>query len=346
MSCYETPNSTSPMIVTTSLNTEGVPSLLETLAALQLPIFQQFANSVSLATNTSSASSNASEHSSSAFHPVTTASLFSSSSSDTMALPQIHLSSPTSLPIDTNPIMQGLSLTPYISVSISDCSSLTPQGSFLPSLSSQAPSISSSLLSTPTVLTPISVGQHIGGQSPLTIPSIHISPTFALQNYLELPQSSFDPPSTSSYRRSSAPEGSLRTPLGNHERRRYSDFTVESLLRQPDHLCWPLMEKRTTASGRKQRTIYGLRQTEVLEEAFNSQKYMVGTGTIWKPRDYETLGNSNRRSKQRKMSRVIEEEERKKCERERELALLRELADKTGQDKAHHRQHHSDSMMK
>ena len=42
----------------------------------------------------------------------------------------------------------------------------------------------------------------------------------------------------------------------------------------------------------------------------------------------------------------MEEEERKKCERERELALLRELADKTGQDKAHQRHHHSDSMMK
>ncbi|CAB3403648.1 unnamed protein product [Caenorhabditis bovis] len=58
---------------------------------------------------------------------------------------------------------------------------------------------------------------------------------------------------------------------------------------------------------RKQRTIYGVKQTEVLEEAFNSQKYMVGVEREMLARD---LGLSeaqvrvwfqNRRSKFRKV---------------------------------------------
>uniref|UniRef100_A0A1I7XSK9 Homeobox domain-containing protein n=1 Tax=Heterorhabditis bacteriophora TaxID=37862 RepID=A0A1I7XSK9_HETBA len=118
-------------------------------------------------------------------------------------------------------------------------------------------------------------------------------------------------PSTS-YRRQSAPEGVLRPPIPN-ERRRYSDFSVQSLLHPPPEED---VEPKRTSTGRKQRTIYGLKQTEVLEEAFHSQRYMVGAeremlaARLGLSEAQVRVWFQNRRSKHRKMTKMAEQEQK------------------------------------
>ncbi|OZC07913.1 homeobox domain protein [Onchocerca flexuosa] len=105
------------------------------------------------------------------------------------------------------------------------------------------------------------------------------------------------------------------------EIKRLSDFSINRLLRK--HCAGSTLNKRsdTTTSnghqhdersgkGRKQRTIYGVSQTKILEKAFEEQQYMVGTEREMLA---ERLGLSeaqvrvwfqNRRSKWRKQLRA------------------------------------------
>ncbi|CAJ0942283.1 unnamed protein product, partial [Mesorhabditis belari] len=153
------------------------------------------------------------------------------------------------------------------------------------------------------------------------MPSVSVSPPNASASTSSMPQTSSTKlrllqrpykdelavPSCSFNRRQSAPEQSIQIISRASERRRYSDFSIDALLRAPAQQR--ALRGDEKKNNRKQRTIYGLRQTEVLEEAFHSQRYMVGT-------ERETLASrlglseaqvrvwfQNRRSKQRKMNR-------------------------------------------
>ncbi|EFO21653.1 homeobox domain-containing protein [Loa loa] len=103
--------------------------------------------------------------------------------------------------------------------------------------------------------------------------------------------------------------------------KRSSDFSINRLLRK--HCSGSTLNKRCdistsnrhqhderTGKGRKQRTIYGVSQTKILEKAFEEQQYMVGTEREMLA---ERLGLSeaqvrvwfqNRRSKWRKQLRA------------------------------------------
>ncbi|VDM93783.1 unnamed protein product [Onchocerca ochengi] len=105
------------------------------------------------------------------------------------------------------------------------------------------------------------------------------------------------------------------------EMKRLSDFSINRLLRK--HCGGSTLNKRSDIStsnghqhderngkGRKQRTIYGVSQTKILEKAFEEQQYMVGTEREMLA---ERLGLSeaqvrvwfqNRRSKWRKQLRA------------------------------------------
>ncbi|CAJ0578581.1 unnamed protein product, partial [Mesorhabditis spiculigera] len=126
---------------------------------------------------------------------------------------------------------------------------------------------------------------------------------------LEIPTCSFN-------RRLSAPEACRKRPRSPERNRRFSDFTIGQLLRVPAMGGQSVQQPREKSQKRrKQRTIYGMKQTEVLEEAFVSQRYMVGA-------EREQLASSlalseaqvrvwfqNRRSKQRKLNRQAGEPE-------------------------------------
>ncbi|GMS89185.1 hypothetical protein PENTCL1PPCAC_11360, partial [Pristionchus entomophagus] len=182
---------------------------------------------------------------------------------------------------------------------------------------------------TPSLLSPHSYSSSLGSCGSLPLSSLSSSPS-ALSplptslssgssafSLLQLPYIS-DPFSLLENRRSSAPEGPPRTDSILIEKRRFSDFTSDgrdsSCELRRRHSMVPSsygIAERKSSNPRKQRTIYAGGQTKVLEEAFLSQRYMVGT-------EREALASKlglteaqvrvwfqNRRSKHRKQSRTL-----------------------------------------
>ncbi|CAI4227490.1 unnamed protein product [Auanema sp. JU1783] len=140
-----------------------------------------------------------------------------------------------------------------------------------------------------------------------SLPSVQLSPS--LSPTIRAPSS---PDIISSpHRRKSSSEISIEdTEAVQHKylSSRYSNFLVDSLLNRTN-----LDQTDRRNSCRKQRTIYGAKQTKVLEEAFSSQKYMVGTERevlackLGLTEAQVRVWFQNRRSKQRKILRSEEE---------------------------------------
>ncbi|GMT18139.1 hypothetical protein PFISCL1PPCAC_9436, partial [Pristionchus fissidentatus] len=119
-----------------------------------------------------------------------------------------------------------------------------------------------------------------------------------------------------SLRRSSAPEGPPQAAVGV-EKRRFSDFTADrqqstEFRRRHSMLASSsAIAERKSSNPRKQRTIYAGSQTRVLEEAFLSQRYMVGTerealaARLGLSESQVRVWFQNRRSKHRKQSRTL-----------------------------------------
>lgn len=94
------------------------------------------------------------------------------------------------------------------------------------------------------------------------------------------------------HRQFSIIENNSRNSSMGTDMKRLSDFSINRLLRK--HCSESAMNKRCDipmssrhqsderngGKGRKQRTIYGVSQTKILEKAFEEQQYMVGTGKI------------------------------------------------------------------
>ncbi|CAD6188588.1 unnamed protein product [Caenorhabditis auriculariae] len=245
--CWGEPSGSS--VGTTAVFANPVPTLTETLAALQLPLVSSQMLSVALPQDS--------------FLTAQTLESLSKTISATSFVLANALASPA--PIQTNPIV----------------------------------------VEPPVVLSPVA---DVFNPFGLT------DSTMSTSTSLNEPTTSSYPSALTAFRRFSAPETTLSEPFSDHDRRRFSDFTVEALLRSPDHQRISVASESRRGMGRKQRTIYGMRQTEVLEEAFHSQRYMVGA-------ERETLASrlglteaqvrvwfQNRRSKQRKLNRRAEQD--------------------------------------
>ncbi|KAF8357254.1 ceh-23 [Pristionchus pacificus] len=236
-----------------------------------------------------------------------------------------------------------LTFLPPLSSSSSSYHSSDPSDDLLRALDSLPSSVSSahSLLSPPIhaptpirptpFLSPHSYSSSLGSCGSLPLSSLSSSPSALspLPTSLSSGSSAFSllqlpilsDPFSPLGRRCSAPEGPPRPELRlNMEKRRFSDFSSDlhessssSELRRrhsmlPSSITIP---ERKSSNPRKQRTIYAGGQTKVLEEAFLSQRYMVGT-------EREALASKlglseaqvrvwfqNRRSKHRKQRRTL-----------------------------------------